>query len=38
LIDEVSAVLILQDFMQMYQTRGRNNIITVSKKEDKEEK
>lgn len=38
LIDEVSAVLILQDFMQMYQTRGRNNIITFSKKEDKEEK
>ena len=30
LIDEVSAVLILQDFMQMYQGRGRNNISTVS--------
>lgn len=30
LIDTISAVLILQDFMQMYKSRGQNNIITVS--------
>ncbi len=29
LIDEVSAVLILQDFMQMYKGNGRNNISQV---------
>lgn len=29
LIDEVSAVLILQDFMEMYKGKGRNNISHV---------
>ncbi|MBQ4420590.1 MAG: Holliday junction resolvase RuvX [Bacteroidales bacterium] len=38
LIDEVSAVLILQDFMQMYQGRGRNNISVVSHQQNDETK
>ena len=38
LIDEVSAVLILQDFMQMYQGRGRDNISVVSHQQDDETK
>lgn len=38
LIDEVSAVLILQDFMQMYQGRGRDNISVVSHQQDGETK
>lgn len=38
LIDEVSAVLILQDFMQMYQGRGRNNISVVSHQQNGETK
>lgn len=33
LIDSVSAVLILQDFMEMFQGLGRNNIIKVNPKE-----
>lgn len=33
LIDSVSAVLILQDFMEMSQGYGRNNIIKVNPKE-----
>lgn len=33
LIDSVSAVLILQDFMEMFQGYGRNNIIKVNPKE-----
>ncbi len=37
LIDEVSAVLILQDFMQMYQGRGKNNISSVTGEERKKE-
>lgn len=38
LIDKVSAVLILQDFMQMYQGRGRNNISVVSHQQNDETK
>lgn len=38
LIDEVSAVLILQDFMQMYQGRGRDNISVVSHQQNGETK
>lgn len=38
LIDEVSAVLILQDFMQMYQGRGRDNISVVSHQQNDETK
>ncbi|MBR1770031.1 MAG: Holliday junction resolvase RuvX [Bacteroidales bacterium] len=37
LIDEVSAVLILQDFMQMYQGTGKNNIICVNKSSNSQE-
>lgn len=33
LIDSVSAVLILQDFMEMFQGLGRNNIIKVNPNE-----